>query len=219
MTGFLSTLTPTKKAGLLVALLGLIAAFAGSPYKGSQTSIDATELAAVVEREVDHVSPEDLADWIIQGRSDYRLLDLRTEAEFNQYHIPGSENVPLTALAQHGLMRNEKILLYSEGGIHSAQAWFLLKAQGYKGVYMVRGGLEEWKDLVLFPQLAAGASPEQQKAFEKAKHVSAYFGGTPQTGEPASTQQTTLSLPTLKAPSAPAPTTGTAAKKKKKEGC
>ena len=57
------------KAGLLViACSGLIAAFAGSPYKGTRVTLDATDLAGIVQREVDHVNPVDLADWISQRK-------------------------------------------------------------------------------------------------------------------------------------------------------
>ena len=64
---------------------------------------------------------------------------------------PAPKTFRWPTLPDYGLERNEKIILYSEGGIHSAQAWFLLKAMGYKSVYMLRGGLDDWKDLVLFP--------------------------------------------------------------------
>jgi rhodanese-related sulfurtransferase len=205
------------KAGLLVCLLGLIAAFAGNPYKGTRVTIDATDLAGIVQREVDHVTPADLADWIVKGKSDYRLIDLRSKAEYDQYHIPGAECVPLAALPDSGLERNEKIILYSEGGIHSAQAWFLLEAMGYKSVYMLLGGLDDWKDLILFPAMPENPAPEQQAAFARMKELSKYFGGTPRSGATASAPDTALPLPKLQLPgssSAPVATT-----KKKKEGC
>ncbi len=75
-----SKLSGNAKLGLLVCFLGLLAAFAGTPYKGARVTMDMKELAAIVQREVDHVAPEDLADWIIKGKVDYRLLDLRSEA-------------------------------------------------------------------------------------------------------------------------------------------
>jgi rhodanese-related sulfurtransferase len=205
-------------AAIGVILLGFVGLFAGSPYKGSQYTIDGQELARVVETTVDHVSPQELADWIIQGKTDYRLIDLRTEKEFGEYHIPGAENVPITALADLGLSTTGKIVLYSEGGIHSAQAWFLLKAKGYRGAYMLFGGLEEWKDVVLFPKLAANATPAQTVEFARMSAISKFFGGTPQAGPADSVQAPAVALPKLEMPSAQAaPEAG--AKKKKKEGC
>lgn len=213
-----SKLSRNAKLGLLVCLLGLLAAFAGTPYKGARVTMDVKELGAIVQREVDHVTPEDLADWIIKGKADYRLIDLRNEAEYGQYHIPGAENVPMAMLLDHGLARNEKIILYSEGGIHSAQAWFLLRAKDYKAVYMLRDGLDGWKDRILFPSVAPGASPDQLAAFEKMKEVSKFFGGAPQTGKAEGNAGPALALPKLDMPAQPAPGPMTAPKKKK-EGC
>jgi rhodanese-related sulfurtransferase len=215
----MSHLITTRRAAILLVSLGLLAAFAGSPYQGTRYRVDAKELARIVEGEVDHVSPEILADWIIQGKADFRLIDLRTEVGYSAYHIPGAEHVTLTALPEYGLTKNEKIVLYSAGGIHSAQAWFLLKAKGYEGVYLLRGGLEEWQDKVLFPKLAADPTPAETVEFSKMRAVSAFFGGTPQAGG-ATGQETAVapSMPKLEMPqSAQAP--AGAPKKKKKEGC
>ena len=218
MKASFASLTGPQKAAVGVVLLGFIGLFAGSPYKGSVYTIDEQELARVVETTADHVSPQELADWIIQGKADYRLIDLRTDREFNDYHIPGAENVPLTALADHGLGKMEKIVLYSEGGIHSAQGWLLLRARGHRAAYMLFGGLDEWKDRVIFPKLSADATPAETVEFAKMSAVSRYFGGAPQTGTADSTQAPAITMPKLEMPAAQA-TPGAAPKKKKKEGC
>jgi len=217
MKNIFSKLSMNKKLALLAFALGLIAVFAGNPYRGNSVTLDTKELALIVDKTVDHVSAEELADWIIQGKSDFKLLDLRTEKEFNEYHIPPAELVPLADLNEYPLLRNEKIVLYSEGGIHSAQAWMLLKAKGYRGVYILFGGLEEWTDKILFPKISQNATQEQLAAFEKMKEVSKFFGGFPQTGGTAEEVSAKKSMPKFEMPSGTyAPTTG---KKKKKEGC
>lgn len=215
----LAKLTATQKSGLAVALLGFVAAFAGSPYRGPVYTVDAQELARVVQTAADHVTAEDLVDWIIQGKADYRLIDLRTESEFAEYHIPGAERVPLTALPDYGLQKNEKIIMYSEGGIHSAQAWFLLRTQGYKGVTMLFGGLEAWKDDVLFPRPAANPTPAQSVQFAKMKEVSKFFGGTPQADSTDAVTAPSLTMPKLETPQGGAAARSISPVKKKKEGC
>jgi rhodanese-related sulfurtransferase len=128
-----------SKLALAAFVLGALAVF-GDPTGGGAVTIHPQELAALVQKEVDHVSVHDLAGWIVQGKSDYRLIDLRDAGAYSAYHIPPAENLAITDLPGDTLARNEKIVLYSEGGIHSAQAWFLLKAQGFEGVYILRGG-------------------------------------------------------------------------------
>ncbi|HCA81227.1 MAG TPA: hypothetical protein DEP53_15960 [Bacteroidetes bacterium] len=213
----LNNLTINQKLALIIGSLGFLAVFAGSPYKGFTSTIDSEELATIVEKEVDHVPPEELAGWIITGKADYRLIDLRKESEFLEYHIPTAENIQLPSISDGQLNRTEKIILYSDGGIHSAQAWFLLKANGYKGVYILRGGLEDWKDKILFPRLPDNAPPTEVAAFEKAKLVSTFFGGSPQIGGAAASGVPAMALPKLEAPAGVQPKAGAA--KKKKEGC
>jgi rhodanese-related sulfurtransferase len=213
----LSSTSRNTKLGLAVCALGLAAAFAGSPYRGGTVTLDATELAGIVGSEADHVDATDLADWIIQGRADYRLIDLRAREEYDRYHIPGAESVPLAGLPEYGLGRNEKIVLYSGGGIHSAQAWFLLRAMGYRSVYMLLGGLEDWKDSVLYPVPPPDSDPGRLAEFSRRQEVSRFFGGAARSEGVAEDPGAVLPLPKLQSPASPAPPTASGSKKK--QGC
>jgi len=222
MIRWFSTLTLNGRLAVVALLLGTVA-IAATPARGSGGRIDAAELASIVAREVDHVSVRDLADWIIQGRADYRLIDLRDEKSYAAYHIPTAEHAPMATIAEYPMDRNQRIVLYSDGGIHSAQAWFLLRAKGFKGAYILSGGLDEWKDQILFPRLAADATPAEVKAFEAVKAVSARFGGRPIVGASSDRAGTGLAeLPLPEMPNVVAPAGGLGAKapvRKKREGC
>jgi len=218
MRTLLSRLTLNQKLAALAVLLGAVAVFA-RPTPGGTVSLDPAELAVIVQKEIDHVAPLDLADWIVAGRADFRLVDIRDERAFAEYHIPGAENVQLAQLPDAGFARNEKIVLYSDGGIHSAQAWFLLKAKGYKRVYMLRDGLDGWKDQVLFPALTESPSPFQARRDEQLKRIATHFGGQARTSSDAAAADAPqmIAMPTLQMPAAVA--APAAPKKKKKEGC
>lgn len=217
----------TLRRALAAAAFALGAlAMAGNPVRGHVVTIDTQELATIVGGAMDHVSPAELAGWIVRGATDYRLVDLRSEAEFAQYHIPTAENVPIAQLPDFGLARNERIVLYSEGGIHSAQAWMLLRAQGYKGVTILLGGLEGWKDEVVFPVAPANPGPREAAAFERAAQLARFFGGRPREAATAGGDAPPLTLapsapasPLLAAPGGQARKPGATPAKKKKEGC
>ncbi|MBE3133566.1 MAG: rhodanese-like domain-containing protein [Acidobacteria bacterium] len=216
MTWWFSTLNGNQRLALAAFTLGLIA-IGAHPTRGSSVRIDARDLSLIVAREVDHVKAQDLADWIIQGRSDYRLVDLRDGKAYAEYHIPTAENAPLASLLDRQMARDERIVLYSDGGIHAAQAWFLLRAHGYHGVYTLFGGLDEWKDQVLFPRPAPNPTPEDTARFARMAAVSTHFGGTPQVGEAASSSAAPRALPKV---AAPPPSSGARPPaKKRKEGC
>jgi len=223
MAGWIARLTMNQQLALAAVALGAAALFA-TPYAGSRVTLDAKALALVVGTEADHVEAPELAAWIIEGRADYRLVDLRTEAEFAQYHIPTAINVAMNVLTDAGLGRQEKIVLYSEGGIHSAQAWMLLRAQGYRAVYMLKGGLDEWKDQVVFPVVADTPTPAERARDERLRSISAFFGGQPRSaaavagGAAAVPGMAAPALPKVVAPPTPAGGAKPAARKKK-EGC
>ena len=105
--------------------------FAADPYRGSHATIDTRDLAIQVSRGAELIRAPQLADWIIQDRSDFRLIDLRGEKDFAAYHIPTAQNFSLASLGPDVAARNEKILLCSEDGLEASNAWFLLHAQEY----------------------------------------------------------------------------------------
>lgn len=188
----------------------------GSPSPGGAVTLDTRELADIVESEVDHITADELADWIVQGRADYRLIDVRSPEAYAEYHIPSAESATLRDLYDYPLYRNEKIVLYSGGGIHSAQAWFLLRARGFAGSYILLGGLDAWTDEVLFPWLPADATPAEVAEFEHRRRVSELFGGKARAGGGA-VEQAGVELPKV-AP--PAPVAAPRKRKKlHKQGC
>ncbi len=212
-----SSLSLNQKLALAALALGAVALLA-RPGRGSRVTLDVKELASIVDREDDHVTAGELAGWIVEGRSDYRLIDLRGAKEYAEYHVPTAESVTLAALPDAPLARNEKIVLYSEGGIHASQAWMLLRAQGFKSVYTLKGGLEQWKDDVLFPTLAESATPRERARFERSAALARFFGGTPRIGGAAAVAAQAAPMPKVETPVAAAGP-ASALPKKKKEGC
>lgn len=203
-----------KRVGIIAIILCFIAIFAGSPYDRSTTRVNVKELSSVSVKDESIVQTNELADWIIKAKYDYRLIDLRDSDIYGSYNIPGSENIPIRELFNSDLMRNENIILYSDDEAVSSQGWFLLKADKFKSVYILEGGLTCWKDQVLFPKLPADPTKEQLALFEKKKEVSKFFGGQPQFGGEEQVKQETLKL---KAP--PKVTVTKKRKKKSREGC
>ena len=212
-----SALPLNQKLAACALCLGLLSLFA-SPYQTTVVAVDVKDLAGLIEQEKDHVLVSDLTAWIVQGRTDYRLIDLRGEREFAEYHIPTAENLVLSSLPDAGLSPTEKIVLYSDGGIHAYQAWMLMRAKGNRNLYTLKGGLDQWKDEVLFPTLAEHATPLERARFERTASLSRFFGGSPREGGAQGPAMKAPNLPKVEAPTAP---TGAAParSRKKKEGC
>ena len=216
----LSKLTLNQKLGALALALGALAVFA-NVAPGHTVRLNAKDLLTGVARGEDHVTPGELAAWIVEGRTDYRLIDVRDEKAFAEYHIPGAQNVPLATVADGDLGRTDTIVLYGDGAVHAAQAWMVLKGKGYTRVYTLLEGLGAWRDEVLFPVMPRSPSPEEQARFERAAQVAKFFGGQPRTAAAPGAEPMALpaqaAMPAVPPPSLPAG--ASAGPKKKREGC
>ncbi len=213
-----ANLPPRKRIGILAILLGVIAVFIGNPQDNTTASVNIKELSIVAEKDINTISVQELSNWIIQGKMDYRLVDLRTLNMFEEYNIPSSECVSMNSLTNSGLMRNEKIILYGDDDIAATQAWFILKADGYKSVSILKDGMEAWKNEIVFPTCNCGehSSDELNQLHAKKTEVAKFFGGAMQ-ADGGNNSEVKKDLPKLKAPKKIV--LKTSRKKPAREGC
>ena len=176
---------PAVERALAIAAVafGALAVVAGSPTRPTRGTIDVTELARVVEHEEDHVTAIELAKWIRDDKRGLRVLDIRSDSEFAELHIPGARRVPLSEVARMPIDPASTYVLYSEGGTHAAQGWFLLRARGVRDVFFLRGGLYEWLDDVMSPRVSS-AVPQAQR--DSIRALTMWFGGKMQVVDSAS---------------------------------
>jgi hypothetical protein len=176
MEGDVSRIAPIRFVlALAAATLATLAFAAGEPRRGG-ASVDVARLASEIDREADHVTALELAQWIRDDRRGLRVLDVRADSEYAAYHIPSAERLPLASVAALTPRAGETIVLYSEGGAHAAQAWVLLRAAGHDSVFFLRGGLLEWMDDVMSPTVVGDSA-------SRIAPLSRYFGGVPRAPE------------------------------------
>lgn len=175
-------MTVNRVLATLALALAAGAMVVGRPSRTPPGQIDVDRLASMIAREEDHVTAVELGEWLRDGRPGLRVVDVRAKADFDEYHIPRAENVPLPSIGKTAFKDDETLVLYSDGGAHAAQAWIMLRSLGFTNVYFLRGGLGEWLDDVMTPMMPADATPAERDAFRKIADLSAYFGGTPGVG-------------------------------------
>ncbi|SEQ32547.1 rhodanese-like domain-containing protein [Streptomyces radiopugnans] len=78
-----------------------------------------------------------------------RLLDVRSPAEFEAAHIPGSYNVPLDTLREHREELTEHldtdVVLVCRSGQRAGQAERALAEAGLPGLSVLSGGMTSWE--------------------------------------------------------------------------
>lgn len=92
------------------------------------------------------ISMSEAAD-MMETETDYILLDVRTQAEFEEKHIPGAICIPNETIgseAPEGLPdKDQLILVYCRSGSRSKQAAQKLADQGYTNIVEF-GGINDW---------------------------------------------------------------------------
>lgn len=220
MRKILTKLTLKQKLALIALLLGFIALFAGNPYRSNKVKVDLKDLALSTVKETYIIDPEILADWIIQGKADFILIDLRSEGEYEKYFLPSAENIPLVNLPDADFPHDQKIILYSKNNIQAAQGWFILRSKGFKNVYILDEGIEGWKSKVLFPVLKANPTKDELEQFEKKKAIAHFFGGKALNETGVTDNKFQIELPTQSSIQKKTVTTKLgSSQKKKREGC
>jgi len=168
-----------RRLGISALAFGLIAPFAGAPFRTQRRGLDLDSIARAIDEGTDHVSARQLAEWIRDRRPGLRVIDVRSPAEFRNDAVPTAENVPIDQLAKSQFAPGQTIVLYSQEGAHAGQAWVMLRSLGVTQAVFVPGGLADWREEVLYPLLPANASPAERAQIEALSH---YFGGSPRIG-------------------------------------
>jgi len=123
------------------------------PEQGFKT---AKELVVEAKTRISEISATDFHE--LFNASDYFLIDVRTKAEFNNGHIPGSISIPRGVLEfridneeiwaneeMYMPLKEELIILYCKKGSRAALAADALRKMGYTNVKSIAGGWLKWK--------------------------------------------------------------------------
>lgn len=85
-------------------------------------------------------------DQFIQGYRKAQLIDVREPQEFENGHILGARNIPVTQMKQRlvEIRPDKPVYLYCQGSSRSARAAQLLRKNGYDDISQLKGGFKKW---------------------------------------------------------------------------
>ncbi|MDJ0814534.1 MAG: rhodanese-like domain-containing protein [Woeseiaceae bacterium] len=166
---------PTTKILILLPAATLLAAC--NPAAPDAGLVDVAQAAA---RQTDRVSVEDLASWIIEGRQDFALVDVRPATDFDAGHIGAARNVPVAMIVSDetlaSLPTDRKIVVYSNGSENGAKAATLLRVAGFDA-YVVTGGYNAWNRRILNPDIPAAEYDGESLESIEQRAYACYFVG------------------------------------------
>jgi len=129
-----------------------------------------------------YINTDMLADRLINQDPTILLIDTRPEAEYNEFALPNAINIPLKDFFDeelNGYINQDiyDVILYSNDNFYSNEAWMIGNRLGYKNLYVLQGGLNEWFKTIIDPKYPDETMP--QEAFELysfRKAAGMYFG-------------------------------------------
>lgn len=153
-----------KIIGALAAIgLGIIVAMTGQPSLDEQVKAKAAELDETLKSRKIFVDPAELLDAIYNDNMAVKILDVRSETDFNLFHIKNAELVTMDMVRDAAwvktLPKKAVIMLVSNDEAGAVEAWKLLQVQKAPNLYILEGGINNWLarygDLKPKPGLAA----------------------------------------------------------------
>jgi rhodanese-related sulfurtransferase len=204
---------PRSLLALILITMGIIIAAVPQnrtrPYK-----LTANDLLGEVTTRTQFITPDVVADMIIKKDPSLRLIDVRSQDEFEKYSLEGAINIPITDLLsdEYTDVLNQDIkmnIFYSNGTLTANEAWMITRQLGYHNNFVLEGGLNYWFDEILNPKEPSSTSPDEEFAkYDFRKSASQALGGG----------LTVEAAPSMSAPVKPA-ITAVPKKKKAAGGC
>jgi len=168
-------------ASIFIPLGIIIAAVPENTTK--QYKLTAAELLDEVKDGTQFVSTDEIADMLVHGDPSLQLIDVRSQAEFEKYNLPGSVNIPLTDILSddyeeyldQGVKMN---VFYSNGNLKANEAWMITRQLGFENNFVLQGGLNYWAETILNPQTPKSVMADDEIAkYDFRKGASAALGG------------------------------------------
>jgi rhodanese-related sulfurtransferase len=162
----------------LTFILALLTVIAGSPYKISIQPININEMFDIDGKLVKVIDVQKLANWIMKKKDDYYLLDIRPKHKFSEYHIPFALSLSSGELQNTFFSKKESIIIYDTNSRYVIKHIKPIIDNRKEQVYLLKGGMEEWFNKVLFPDLTENSGLSENE-IDKIYKRSIYFGGKP----------------------------------------
>lgn len=162
----------------LALMLAFVPENTTKPYK-----LTAQQLLQEVNEGIQFTSPDDVAKLIVSQDPTILLVDVRSADEFENFHLEGAINIPLTDLLnpewESYLDQDVRTnIFYCNGSTKSNQAWMITRQLGYRNCLVMQGGLNYWFETIMNPTAPGDLSADDMLAkYDFRKGASKVFGG------------------------------------------
>lgn len=192
----------------IIISVGFAVAFL--PERDNTVQLDADEIMLEMKTESNMESVDNLATMMINKDPSLLIIDVRTPEEYTEFALPGAINIPLKQI----LNPDWKDLLEDYSGVYhkvfvsngtskAAEAWMLCRRQGFKNNYILKGGLNQWFNLIVNPNPPKSINDNKEiEDYQRRLGFKQFFtGGKASSGSSDNAPLPTINIKKKKSPS------------------
>ncbi|KAA3628058.1 MAG: rhodanese-like domain-containing protein [Bacteroidetes bacterium] len=153
------------------------------PEASNTKELSADQLLLELDDNTRFMTVDDVADLIINQDPALLLVDLRSPEEYEQFSMEGAVNIPFEDILNEEndqyLKRVElQKVFYANNDEISEQAWVLLRRVEYQNIFVMKGGLTEWVEMIMKPvKPLEQYSQTDQELYNRRMAARRYFAG------------------------------------------
>jgi rhodanese-related sulfurtransferase len=136
-------------AAASIAALAVVVLLVGQPDNEDRWQQIAAEKQPLLDDRLVQITPAELLNLTNDSKLKPILLDVRDEADYNQFHIHGARHLPMDQLLVESKdmlfeLANTVFVLQGNDETRATEAWKVLKAESVPNVYLLEGGINNW---------------------------------------------------------------------------
>jgi len=178
---------PAVISSVLVIFIAIV--IFALPEKKDKEQLSAEQLLIEMNNHSRLMTADEVTAKIISKSPEIQLIDLRSEAEYQEFRLPGAINIPFEKLLDKDSAGNyiwdgylnqtsKTNVFYSNGSIYANMAWIICRRLNFSNNYIMEGGLNEWyENLMLSEAPKENATPDEINTYKFRQAARMFFSG------------------------------------------
>lgn len=168
---------------LAIVLLAVAGGLIFLPKTTRNSEIPPETLAKEINDPARFLSVDHIAERMIEEDPSILLIDVRSPEEYDLFTLPNAFSIPLSEITLpewEGYLDQEEmdVVLFSNGDIYADQAWVICTRKGFKNLYVMEGGLNQWFSNIMQPTAPPETAPSEEfDLYAFRQGASLYFSG------------------------------------------
>jgi rhodanese-related sulfurtransferase len=138
-------------AAAATVLVAAVVLFIGQPTNADRWNAIADKEQPRLDERAVYAHPAEILHLMEDPKLIVYMIDVRSEADFNEFHILDSHHVPVEDILDaapdlHSEPANTVFVVLSNDEVGATEAWRLLVAESVPNVYVLEGGINGWID-------------------------------------------------------------------------